>query len=596
VHRRLLSSYLRDERSRALGLALLLLVSQLVPLAEPLLLKGFVDRATAGDPLAVLVAIAIAYIVVALVAQVLSVVVSRSGTVLAWRVTNRMRADVATHVLGLDHAWLSRLSPGQLIERVDGDITGISEYYSQVVLQVVAAAILLVGVLVLVSVQDIWAGVVFAAFSVVALVVLRRSRDHAVPAATAQREASAELFGSIEERLAGLDDVRANGGGDHAMRRFHEVSASAYATRARSEWRAAEVGTLSYATFAAGTIVALCTGVFLYNSGAISIGTVFLLFQSIQLVRGSLEVIADQLRSLQQAGAGATRIAQLFELQPTIVDGPVERLPRGALAVTFEHVSFSYGDGARALDEVSFSLAPAQVLGVVGRTGSGKSTLARLLLRLYDIDDGSVRVGGVDVRELSVHGLRDAVGIVPQDVQLFEATLRDNLTLFAEHADDDLLRGVLTDLDLAEWFGRLPAGLDTLIGGTGVGLSAGEAQLLAFARVFLRDPGLVILDEASSRLDPATELRIERAVDHLLEGRSAILIAHRLATLQRADDVLVLDDGQVAEHGARAALLADAASHFSTLVELGDNERSGGSLAAGFCNRERSDASRRSPS
>jgi ATP-binding cassette, subfamily B, bacterial len=179
-----------------------------------------------------------------------------------------------------------------------------------------------------------------------------------------------------------------------------------------------------------------------------------------------------------------------------------------------------------------------------------------------------VRIGGVDVRDLSVRGLRDAVGIVPQDVQLFEATLRDNLTLFAEHTDDDRLRGVLADLDLGEWHARLPAGLDTLIGGTGVGVSAGEAQLLAFARVFLREPGLVILDEASSRLDPATELRIERAVDRLLQGRTAILIAHRLATLERADDVLVLDDGRVAELGARAALLTDADSHYATLVEL----------------------------
>ncbi|HXY93095.1 MAG TPA: ABC transporter ATP-binding protein, partial [Acidimicrobiia bacterium] len=355
AHRRLLSTYLLEERRRAVGLAVLLLASQLVPLAEPLLLKGFVDRATAGEALAVLVAIALAYIGVALLAQVLSVVVSRAGTVLAWRITDRMRADVATHVLDLDHAWLARHSPGQLIERVDGDITGISEYYSQVVLQVVAAAILLVGVLVLVTAQDVWAGLVFAAFAAVALVVLRRTRDHAVAATTAHREASAELFGSIEERLAGLEDVRANGGGPHAMRRFHEVSSSAYQARARAEWRAAEVGTASYATFAAGTLLALVTGVFLYDSGAITIGTVFLLFQSIQLVRGSLEVIADQLRTLQQAGAGATRVAELFGLRPSIVDGPVASLPTGALAVTFDRVSFSYGDGPPVLDDVSFS-------------------------------------------------------------------------------------------------------------------------------------------------------------------------------------------------------------------------------------------------
>jgi ATP-binding cassette subfamily B protein len=208
-------------------------------------------------------------------------------------------------------------------------------------------------------------------------------------------------------------------------------------------------------------------------------------------------------------------------------------------------------------------------MGVVGRTGSGKSTLARLLLRLYDVTDGVVEVGGTDVRALTLRALRNRVGIVTQDVQLFEATLRDNLTLFEEHTDDARLVGVLEDLDLGQWYARLPAGLDTLVGGTGVGLSAGEAQLVAFARVFLRDPGLVILDEASSRLDPATEQRIERAVDRLLTGRTAILVAHRLVTLERADDVLVLDRGRVVEHGGRDTLLADPASHFAELVEVG---------------------------
>jgi ATP-binding cassette subfamily B protein len=237
--------------------------------------------------------------------------------------------------------------------------------------------------------------------------------------------------------------------------------------------------------------------------------------------------------------------------------------------VSFDHVSFTYGDGPPALSDVTFALEPGRVLGVVGRTGSGKSTLARLLLRLYDVSDGAVDVGGVDVRSLTLRALRERVGIVTQDVQLFEATLRDNLTLFAEHTDDDRLRGVLEDLDLGSWYARLPAGLDTLVGGTGVGLSAGEAQLVAFARLFLRDPGLVILDEASSRLDPGTERRIERAVDRLLVGRTAILIAHRLATLGRADDVLVLEHGHVVERETRDALLSDPTSHFAELVEVG---------------------------
>ena len=233
-------------------------------------------------------------------------------------------------------------------------------------------------------------------------------------------------------------------------------------------------------------------------------------------------------------------------------------------------MSFSYGDGPLALDDVSFSLPAGRVLGVVGRTGSGKSTLARLVLRLYDATGGSVRLDGIDVRDLTLQSLRDAVGIVTQDVQLFEATLRDNLTLFAADADDARLVTVLEDLELGSWFARLPSGLDTVIGGQGVGLSAGEAQLLAFGRVFLRDPGLVILDEASSRLDPATEQRIERAVDRLLEGRTAILIAHRLATLERADEVLVLEQAdrvvrRLSDVVARRARRARSAMKLSRL-------------------------------
>ena len=168
-----------------------------------------------------------------------------------------------------------------------------------------------------------------------------------------------------------------------------------------------------------------------------------------------------------------------------------------------------------------------------------------------------VRVGAEDVRSLTLGALRHSVGIVTQDVQLFEASLRDNLTLFAEHVDDAQLVSVLEGLDLGAWFARLPHGLDTVIGnlgagGAAVGLSAGEAQLLAFARVFLRDPGLVILDEASSRLDPATERRIQHAVDRLLRGRTGILIAHRLVTLERADAVLTLDHGRVSRFEERA--------------------------------------------
>jgi ATP-binding cassette subfamily B protein len=232
-------------------------------------------------------------------------------------------------------------------------------------------------------------------------------------------------------------------------------------------------------------------------------------------------------------------------------------------------VTFGYDGAGDVLREVSFTVAPGHVLGVVGRTGSGKTTIARLVVRLWEPGSGSVLLGGVDVRDLRYRELRSRVGVVTQDVQLFSASLRDNLTLFEDLGDDHRILEVIGDLGLLDWYSSLPDGLDTQLGAGGTGVSAGEAQLLAFGRVFLRDPGLVILDEASSRLDPVTEGLIERAVDRLLTGRTAVVIAHRLRTVNRADEILILEDGRVAELGSRAALQADPGSRFSALLRAG---------------------------
>jgi ATP-binding cassette, subfamily B, bacterial len=221
---------------------------------------------------------------------------------------------------------------------------------------------------------------------------------------------------------------------------------------------------------------------------------------------------------------------------------------------------------------IDFNLAPGRTLGLLGRTGSGKTTLTRLLFRLYDSTQGDILLGGKVVHQLPVQELRRRVGMVTQNIQLFHATVRENLTFFDPAISDEAVLQALRDLGLWDWYVSLPQGLDTELESGGGGLSAGEAQLLAFTRIFLRDPGLVILDEATSRLDPATEYRIEQAVDKLVQNRTAIIVAHRLGTVQRADDILILEDGQVYEYGERAALAADPASRFSHLLRTGMEE------------------------
>ncbi len=247
-------------------------------------------------------------------------------------------------------------------------------------------------------------------------------------------------------------------------------------------------------------------------------------------------------------------------------------LPTGALAVEFRHVDFGYTVETPVLQDISFCLQPGKVLGVLGRTGSGKTTLARLLLRLYDIQKGEIHVGDVPIHGPDIRLLRQRIGMVTQDVQLFHASVRDNLTFFNQDIPDTRIIEVLDDLGLTAWYRSLPNGLDIELGSDGEGLSAGEAQLLAFTRVFLANPGLVILDEASSRLDPATEHMIEQAVSKLLSGRTGIMIAHRLGTIQRADEVLILEHGRIIEHGSREKLAANAASRFYHLLQTGLEE------------------------
>ncbi|MCP4427509.1 MAG: ATP-binding cassette domain-containing protein, partial [Chloroflexi bacterium] len=242
------------------------------------------------------------------------------------------------------------------------------------------------------------------------------------------------------------------------------------------------------------------------------------------------------------------------------------------LSVQFDGVSFHYDDDETdVLADVRFALEPGRILGLLGRTGSGKTTITRLLFRFYDPTVGAIRLGNsnlVDLRHTTQVELRRRIGMVTQDVELFHASVRDNLTLFDDSIDDVEILAALTELGLRDWLDELPHGLETRLEASD-SLSSGEAQLLALGRVFLADPGLVILDEASSRLDPATEALLEQAIDKLLAGRTAIIIAHRLGTVQRADEIMILGNGRILEHDERTILAANPESQFYGLLQTG---------------------------
>jgi ATP-binding cassette, subfamily B, bacterial len=570
----LLRDYLKTQRLRMALLSVLLLTSIGLEIVNPLILRNFIDTATSGGGLTTLWTMALIFIGVAVVQRVFAIGATYIGGGIGWNATNELRADVALHCLRLDMTFHNARTPGELIERIDADVTALSNFFSQFVIRVVGNLLLLAGVLIVLYAQDWIIGVVMTLFAVVALLVLLRLRWVGVPRWRDVRQINAEFFGFLGERLAGTEDIRSSGAATYAMHRFYEHMRRWW----KPQVKATVVGNAGMwagvnTTFTIGMAVAFVLGAALYNSGAITIGTVYLIFFYTEMIRQPIEQILRQLEDLSRASASIGRIQELQHITSKIEPAlhPID-LPAGPLNVNFDHVSFSYSDAEPILKDVTLQLQAGQVLGVLGRTGSGKTTLARLLLRLYDPQEGEVRVEGVPLRSIAETSLRQRVGMITQDVQLFHASVRDNLTFFEPDVPDELLRAQLKDLGLWPRIAALPDGLDTELATGGRGLSAGEAQLLTCARLFLRDPGLVILDEASARLDPATERLIEQAIDRLLTHRTGIIIAHRLKTVLRADRIMILEEGRSVEEGDREALQRDPQSRFYQLLQTGLEE------------------------
>jgi ABC-type multidrug transport system fused ATPase/permease subunit len=609
----LFSKYLRPHRAWLLVLAALVLSGMGLRLVNPQVMRRFIDIATgeatwantAGALAAAgLERTALLFLGLAILQQVVSVGVAYVGRDVGWKATNALRVDLAQHCLRLDMSFHNARTPGEMIERIDGDVNALSNFFSQFVIQMAGNALLLVGALILLLVTDWRAGTAIAAFALVALLVIGRLQGFGASLWKAYREASADFFGFLEERLAGTEDIRSSGAKSYVMRRFYELLRTAHRTFVKAGAIGAGIThNTANVLFAVGSATALAVGGYLYLQEVVTIGTVYMILHYTNMLGWPIRQIARQMQDLQRAGASVVRVRELLQIESRIQDQPSTAQAGlgtgGALEVVFRDVSFGYEpetETAEAdaeadesdeetppqiketvLHDLTFRLAPGAVLGLLGRTGSGKTTLSRLLFQLYDPDEGAICLGDgrgspVDIRTLPQAGLRRRVGLVTQDIQLFQASVRDNLTFFDPSIPDERIVEAIHDLELGPWLASLSEGLDTELASGGSGLSAGEAQLLALTRIFLQDPGVVVLDEASSRLDPATEQLIERAVDRLIEGRTTIVIAHRLGTVQRADEIMILDEGIICEHGERERLARDPTSRFYSLLQTGLEE------------------------
>lgn len=572
----LLKRYLSPHRRLFFALSALLFTTISLQILNPQIVRYFIDSVTdSPKDNAHLTRAAIIFLILAAIQQGTTVASTYVGENLAWAATNHMRHDLADHCLHLDMSFHKVRTPGEMIERLDTDISALANFFSQFLVRVVGNTILLFGILLVLFLEDWRIGMPFTVVTIITIILLIYLRNIAIPHWEAAHQGSADVYGFLEERLAGTEDIRASGANKYVFDMFGE-----HLDNRAAKWtKAMKMNFRVLATIrmlnGVQMVIAMGVGYWLYTNGSITLGTAYLMVFYTNMLGRPMREISQQIQNLQRAGGSIIRVEELYQTRSKLIDGIGTKLPDGPLSVEFDKVTFRYDDEKDddiILRDLSFEIPPGKIIGLLGRTGAGKTTISRLLFRLYDINEGTIKLGGVNLRDAHLNYLRRRVGMVTQDVQLFRATVRDNLTFFDKTIPDEKILEVLEDLGMMRWLNSLENGLDTLMESGGKSISAGEGQLLVFARVFLRNPGLVILDEASSRLDPATEMLIERAIDKLLANRTGIIIAHRLKTVQRADTIVILEDGTIKEIGDRVALMADPNSHFAQLLKTGLEE------------------------
>jgi ATP-binding cassette, subfamily B, bacterial len=564
----LLKKYLKKSRLHVFLLAIVMGFSIIIQLVNPQIVSYFIDGITKKKSTKELIIIAGIFIFSALIGQVLSIGATYISQNIGWKTTNILRLDLVKHCLGLDMTFFKEHQSGEIVERIDGDVTALFNFFSKLLVSFINNVLLMAGIIIIMLVQNVIVGISFIAFLILAFLVIWKTQGSTVDHFSKERENVTKFYGFLGEHIESTEDIKANGADHYVMSRFHNILKEWLPIRLRAHLSWYRIWITLEGIFGMGYVMIFTLGGYLMFTNKVSLGMVYLMINYVQLLEKPLEQLKEQLLDIQKATASIIRIEELFAIQSKVENHSNYIIKDEPIKLSVNQVSFEYEENVPVLKDVSFHLEPGKILGVLGPTGCGKTTLARLLVRFYDPCSGEIMLNQYSIKELSTKYLRNNIAYVTQDVQLFQASVRDNITFFNPSIDDSVIVQTIYDMGLKDWYENLSMGLDTQLK-PGGGMSSGEAQLLTLVRVFLKDPKLIILDEASSRLDPVTEQLVDQALNKLLVGRSCIIIAHRLGTITRADDIMILDKGSIMEYGTREDLMKDNTSKLNQLLKCG---------------------------
>jgi ATP-binding cassette subfamily B protein len=564
---RWMAGLLRPYRGRVALTFVAMLAATAAALAPPYLAGQAIDAGIVPGDSAALTRIVIAFLAVAAVYAVATYAQTYLVGWVGTRALQDLRERVFSHLQSMSIGFFTRRSPGVLISRMTNDIEALNQLVTSGVVTLLSSTLTLVGVVVILLLLDLQLALVtFLTFPLVAIAsVVFRIASHGAYRATRERIAAVTAY--LQETLSGVRVVRSFGQEPRHMKAMTELNEANREANMRTVYLNASYFPAVELLSAVGTAAIILYGGSQVIDNTLQVGVVVAFIGYLQVFFDPIQQLSQLYTTYQQGMAALDKVFELLDTEPDMVDAP-DAIDPGVLKgeINMEGVWFSYADepeagaeqlpiGFWALEDVDLHVPPGQTLALVGATGAGKSTFAKLVARFYDPQRGRVSVDGHDLRGVQQRALRRQLGIVPQEGFLFSGSVRENIGFGRPEASLEEIEAAAGAVGATEFIAALPEGIETQVGERGVQLSAGQRQLVAFARALLAEPRILILDEATSNVDVRTERTIERGLERLLAGRTAIVIAHRLSTIRRAGKIVVLEGGRIAEAGTHEELI-----------------------------------------
>ena len=551
-----LFSYLLRYKWRIVLVLIIMGYGVAVSLLNPLIIESAIDEHIAVKDIGGLYRL----LLFALIINLLLVFTVKVRMYIMAKVCNEIlltiRQQLYTHIQKLDFKFFDSRPTGKILSRIIGDINSLKDVLSNCVTTLIPDGLTVIAVVVIM----VWKNPKLALASMLTIPFMAAGMVYiqvkAHPRWQLFRKKSANLNAFVHEDMAGIRIIQSFHAQEETENTFDALLKEHRDAFIDAVRMSDAFGPVIDGSWALGCILLYYTGIVVLGVDQVSVGTFIVFGTYLNMFWQPIHNISNFYNQLVTNIAGAERIFEILDTPPAITDAEdVTEMPQIQGEVTFEHVTFSYDDKVKVLDDVSFRIKPGETIALVGATGAGKSTIVNLISRFYDVQEGIVKIDGYDVREVSIESLRRQMGIMTQDNFLFSGTIKDNIRYGKLDATDEEIIAAAKAVNAHDFIMKLDKGYDTELLERGGGLSIGQKQLLAFARTMVSNPKILILDEATSSIDTKTELLVQEGIEHLLMGRTSFVIAHRLSTIQKADRIFVINDGRIVEEGNAAELM-----------------------------------------